>query len=117
MVSANDIGLLELDNPFVFSESVKQINLPLVDYQPINARVSGWGSISNNNTVIMPNTLQTILLPVISNEECQDIIAWSETEIHANELCTGNGDEGGIGTCGGDSGGGLVQLVNIIFAI
>lgn len=117
MVIANDIGLLELDNPFVFSESVKQINLPLVDYQPINARISGWGSISNNNTVIMPNTLQTILLPVISNEECQDIIAWSETEIHANELCTGNGDIGGIGTCGGDSGGGLVQLVNIIFAI
>lgn len=113
VVSASDIGLLELTTPLLFTESVRPIHLPIVDQMPSigNARVSGWGSTSNDGTVAMPNTLHTILLPVIRNEECQEIIAWSNTTIYPHELCTGNGAVGGIGTCGGDSGGGLAQSV------
>lgn len=40
------------------------------------------------------------------------MISWSNAIIHPQEMCTGNGS-GGKGTCGGDSGSGLVQLVRI----
>lgn len=113
VVSDNDIGLMELDSPLVYTESVRTIALALPNHIPMpTARVSGWGSISNNDTVIMPDHLQTIVLPVLTNEECQTIIAWSNSTVHPHEICTGNGDAGGIGTCGGDSGSGLVQGVS-----
>lgn len=123
VVSASDIGLLELETALVYTKSVRPISLPIVDQLPVisNARISGWGSISNNETVVMPNTLQTILLPVISNAECQAIIEWSGSTIYPHDMCTGTGS-GGIGTCGGDSGGALTQhlaisLQNVIVGV
>ena len=114
IVSPNDIALIELEFPLTFTQSVRPIELPGETHMPslTNARVSGWGSISDNQTVIMPNKLQTINLPVISNEECQGIIDWSGSTVYPQDMCTGNGANGGIGTCGGDSGAGLTQYVS-----
>lgn len=81
--------------------------------QVASARVSGWGSTSNTATPIWPNTLNTVELPVLSNEACQGAIDGTGAVIYPQDVCTGP-LEGGSGTCNGDSGGGLVQDVSLI---
>lgn len=112
-VSTNDIGVMRLSTPLSFTASVQPIPLPEENILPnlTTATLSGWGSISNNETNISPNTLQTIDLPIISNEDCQAEIDWSGSNVYPQDLCTGHGN-GDFGTCGGDSGSGLVQNVS-----
>lgn len=114
VVSTNDIGLMKLVTPLVFGESVQPMALPVEDSLPNIglARISGWGSTTNNETNLMPNTLQTIELPVISNDDCQAEIDWSGSLVYPQDICTGHGD-GDFGTCGGDSGSGLIQNVSL----
>lgn len=107
-IGANDIALLEMATPFTFSATVGAINLPVADRQSEVglARASGWGSISGNNTFVFPNTLQTVLLPVLTNAECRSV----SSMVAETDVCTGPLG-GGQGVCTADSGGGLIRNV------
>ncbi len=104
--SDSDIALLELDN------STTANILELVEdgflVEELNATVIGWGNTSASESVY-PEALQQVVLPIISNEDCNEgFNNFGYTDpITANMLCAGFA-EGGKDSCQGDSGGPLV---------
>lgn len=104
----DDIALMELATPLTFSATVQPINLPVAGSIPVAglSRASGWGSTSGQ-AMVFPNTLQTIMLPVMTPAECRAV----STFVTARDVCTGR-LTGGIGICTADSGGPLERNVS-----
>jgi len=103
----NDIALLQLQEPVMWSPRVKPICLPrpenfLRDYNTKLNRpygyVSGWGYTSKGN-LTLPEKLRIVALGVNNNKTCED----PEFE-EKLMFCAGDGD-GKTGACGGDGGG------------
>ncbi len=104
----NDIALLELHEPIDF-ENAEAIEIVTVDDADEGATdpgmmawITGWGLI-NVRPEILPQILQKIQLPIVSNETAAQV--WGElpeTNIAAGFL-NGNKD-----ACNGDSGGPLI---------
>ncbi|KAF6204338.1 hypothetical protein GE061_002679 [Apolygus lucorum] len=111
-LSNNDIALLTLRDVVEFTKFIRPICLPtlpalrnktFVGYHPF---VAGWGGTRNkqrNNNVTRSGTLLYQQIPVVSAEVCQTYYFSTIRETH---ICAGGQ---GNGTCGGDSGSGLVQ--------
>ncbi len=97
----SDIALLELE------EESARATLPLISnnvaLEGSEALSVGWGLLSEE-TWEHPNLLQQILLPIISNEKCNEVYDGFVTE---TMLCAGY-DKGGKDSCYGDSGGPLM---------
>ncbi|XP_058629500.1 plasma kallikrein-like [Onychostoma macrolepis] len=55
---------------------------------------------------VSPNILQEVMIPVVSNSDCDD--AYDFLKITSNMICAGLLNEGGKDSCQGDSGGPLV---------
>ncbi|XP_065581578.1 serine proteinase stubble-like isoform X2 [Artemia franciscana] len=100
-----DIALLHLEEPVEFSPTISPICLPSSDdiLVGMNATVTGWGRLSEGGT--LPNVLQQVTLPVISNDKCKTMFLKSGRHEFIPDifLCTGY-DEGGRDACQGDSG-------------
>ena len=100
----NDIALLRLEQPVIWSRRVRPICLPRPqDYlkDPPSPRlfgyVSGWGYTSSTHDNL-PEKLRIVSLGVNSNETCED------TEFDKEKMfCAGDAD--GKDACKGDSGG------------
>ncbi|KAF7993879.1 hypothetical protein HCN44_011148 [Aphidius gifuensis] len=108
----NDIALITLEKPLVFSGSIKPINLPKKDI-PLNSVVtaSGWGATDYPNTKL-PKQLQKVELKIVDNKVCQDS---HKIKIYPEQVCASGGE--GKGVCVGDSGGPIIannELVSII---
>ncbi|XP_017768611.1 PREDICTED: trypsin-1-like [Nicrophorus vespilloides] len=116
-VNPNDIALLKLAKPLEFNDYVQPIGLPKEGVIPEGeSTLSGWGSTSTGQIPSMPNTLQTINLPVLPHQECADAltaIMGSPEPLTTSNVCTGP-LTGGKSACSGDSGGPLVQDKTII---
>ncbi|XP_025835327.1 trypsin-7-like [Agrilus planipennis] len=104
-----DISILHLNKHLVFGEKIAAIALPppnVVLPAGTLATVSGWGRLVYQGD--NPPELHEVTVPIVSNEQC----ALSYANHHAIEyvtdtvLCAGY-EEGGKGTCNGDSGGPL----------
>ncbi|XP_034947847.1 LOW QUALITY PROTEIN: uncharacterized protein [Chelonus insularis] len=104
----NDVALLRLEKPVIFSDYVRPICLP--NNEPKSGTictVTGWGQLFEVGR-IFPDTLQEVELPLISTEECRRKTLFLPLyRITSGMLCAGLKD-GGRDACMGDSGGPLV---------
>ncbi|XP_076661645.1 uncharacterized protein LOC143365400 [Halictus rubicundus] len=104
----NDIAMLRLEKPVIFSDYVRPICLPEAEPKSgTMCTVTGWGQLFEIGR-IFPDTLQEVQLPVISTEECRRKTLFLPLyRITVGMLCAGLKD-GGRDACLGDSGGPLV---------
>ncbi|XP_041450551.1 brachyurin [Drosophila obscura] len=116
----NDIALLRLPEPAVFSSSIDVIRLPgmassHVSYDYVPATTSGWGRMSDESALISDH-LRFVVQFVESNEDCQ----YAYANIKPTNICMDT--TGGRSTCTGDSGGPLIyydplQSANILIGV
>lgn len=94
----NDVALLRLDTPFIYSTSIQAIDLPK-ENTPDDADIiiSGWGRLTHGGD--LPRYLQWNTLKSLSRDECQSRIKYG----YPNILCLIH--EVDNGACNGDSGG------------
>lgn len=113
-VAPNDIGLIRLATPLELTTFVQNINLPNDnELMPQGlATLYGWGSTSNTIYPAMPNILQTMTAPIITNEQCRRILRAGNL-ISDSTVCTGP-INGRLSACSGDSGSALTQDKTII---
>jgi trypsin len=112
----NDICLLKVIRPFLLNSHISRITLPNKwTYYPPGKMltVSGWGKL-NSESEYLPDTLQKVRVPVVSDEECKREYRHVAT-VSRSMLCAGY-HQGGRDSCEGDSGGPLVdeQTRNIV---
>lgn len=104
----NDIALMFLESPLTFGPGIQAIALPpqgFVVENGADARISGWGSLSQGGN--LPEILQVVTVPVISNDLCAGAYA-GLNPITDGMICAGDLQAGGRDSCQGDSGGPLV---------
>jgi trypsin len=103
---SNDVGLVHFEQALVFGSSVFSVAIPAhnsaVPYG-VNCNVTGWGVI-REGAGSLPNILQVVTKPTVSNEECNKAYGGRITD---DMMCAGL-PEGGKDACQGDSGGPLV---------
>lgn len=93
-VAPFDIALLIPETPLTLTPGiVEHIRLPLRDTIPTGqVRLFGWGSTSTTQTPSIPNILQTVMKPVLSLDECHEILDLqfpTGTPLHFTNVCTG----------------------------
>ena len=97
----NDVVVLKLAQNIVFDNRRRPIALPTPNLQVGEGRpayISGWGALQFRGS--SPQILQSTVVPVLSNAECQRI--YDDEEILEQHICAG---ETGRDACQGDSGG------------
>uniref|UniRef100_A0A1B0D8E0 Uncharacterized protein n=1 Tax=Phlebotomus papatasi TaxID=29031 RepID=A0A1B0D8E0_PHLPP len=113
-VAPNDIAVGRLAASLVFNANVQPINLPTQGLAPTigTAVLAGWGSTSTTAIPSMPNRLQRANKPVVTDQQCCDlmnsVIAGACNNLASSNVCAGGGP---ISACSGDSGGPLSQQV------
>ena len=65
--------------------------------------VSGWGRSAYRGS--FPNVLHSVNVPGITNVQCDQNYTGTGYKISSQMLCAGDVENGGIGSCHGDSGG------------
>ncbi|KAG5334970.1 EAST protease, partial [Acromyrmex charruanus] len=108
----NDIAIIRLNKPVIYNEHVKPIcmmndELLSKDFVGETAEVAGWGIFDINDP--KPSTiLQTVKLPIVKMDRC--VMAFRRyAEISEDrQMCVGGVP--GRDSCGGDSGGPLMQV-------
>lgn len=113
-IGTNDIALIQLQSPLKFTISVNKVNLPnaYTDDQHGSAALYGWGSTSRSKYPSMPNILQTMVAPIISVDQCRQILH-AGLLITDKNICTGPMN-GRVSACSGDSGSALTINNTII---
>lgn len=101
----NDIALLRLETPLMYTEVVGELSLPqpLQNFTGEVCRVSGWGTTQEGGG-LSAKLLYTDL-PVLSDGECGE--SYVDDELFPSMLCAGGTAAAGVGSCQGDSGGPL----------
>ncbi|XP_039448057.1 chymotrypsin-1-like [Culex pipiens pallens] len=115
-VYANDVAVLRVLRPFIFSESIQPITLGSDNVEAeSNAVATGFGRTAISDST-PASFLRYVNVDVITNEECQEAFDDSYQErLHGNTVCTRSAE--GSGICLGDAGGPLViddTLVGVI---
>ncbi|XP_018573076.1 trypsin beta [Anoplophora glabripennis] len=103
----NDIAILKLCSPLVFSDKILPVALPEAgEGLAVGSRalVSGWGYEAENGFI--PSDLKQVELPIVSPSDCQNAYA-KFGDISNNMICAGFIQTGGKDACQGDSGGPL----------
>ncbi|XP_060753667.1 suppressor of tumorigenicity 14 protein isoform X2 [Neoarius graeffei] len=103
----NDIALLELEEPLVFSSTVYPVCLPSSSrvFPPgTPCWVTGWGALREGGRPSL--ILQTAEVKIINDTVCDMVI---DGQVTSRMLCSGF-LAGGVDACQGDSGGPLVCL-------
>ncbi|WP_434740337.1 S1 family serine peptidase [Micromonospora sp. SH-82] len=106
----NDIGLVRVSTPIVYTPLVQPIALPdLPELLPGSAALSGWGSVGGG---VNPNNLQHATVSVLLIAECQ--LRWPGQNVNlTNHLCTFD-RTAKLSACQGDSGGPLARNGRVI---
>ena len=109
-----NIGLVRVNKPFIYTDRVNRICLPVNDTGDLegnkNLEVAGWG---RTETTADSDVLQKMTVPYISSEVCNSSTSY-EGVITDTMFCAGY-QEGGIDACQGDSGSPLVYQVGRSF--
>ncbi|XP_051158292.1 trypsin-like [Leptopilina boulardi] len=112
-VNPYDIALIKLKKPLTLNKAVNIIKLPKQGSEHTGKVIlSGWGSTSTINNAIMPDTLQTVKLPLVDLRTCKSAIEslTGPSPLHETNVCTGP-LTGGTSACSGDSGGPLISNI------
>ena len=92
-VGPNDIAVLRLDTPLIFVVGiVEPINLPQAGRVPLgDVTLFGWGSISETETAVIPNILQTVTKDIIPINICREIleVTFPNPPLSTTNICTG----------------------------
>lgn len=106
----NDLALIKLKRPVPYREDIQPICLPGLDedFTGLDGYATGWG-LTDFDKRQLPDTLQIVRLPIISNKRCQSMYkkAGHDKLITDMDLCAGYA-KGGMDACEGDSGGPLI---------
>ncbi|XP_068193693.1 prostasin-like [Antennarius striatus] len=105
----NDVALIQLSGPVTFTDFIRPVCLAAVGSEYKDGEecwVTGWGDIKIGYTLPPLQTLQEVVVPIVSNSDCDKIYHF----ITNNIMCAGS-YRGGKDTCLGDSGGPLVRKV------
>lgn len=106
----NDLALIKLKRPVPYREDIQPICLPGLDedFTGLDGYATGWG-LTDFDKRQLPDTLQIVRLPIISNKRCQSMYkkAGHDKVITDMDLCAGYA-KGGMDACEGDSGGPLI---------
>ncbi|NP_956439.2 ovochymase-1 precursor [Danio rerio] len=98
----NDIALLKLQSPLVFSKFVRPIGVFNNDLPPlVTCTVTGWGSVTENGP--QASRLQEVNVTVYEPQKCN---RFYRGKVLKSMICAG-ANEGGMDACQGDSGGPL----------
>merc|ERR1719184_136586 len=103
----NDIVLLKLDHPVMFTDYIRPVCLAAMNstfYNGTMSWVTGWGTIDSGVPLPSPQILQEVDVPIVGNRQC----GCSYGQITPNMICAGL-NEGGKDSCQGDSGGPMVN--------
>nr|XP_061813637.1 serine protease 33-like [Nerophis lumbriciformis] len=101
----NDIALLRID-AVVYTDFIRPVCLAAPGTNVgagTDVWITGWGNIGSGVDLPFPRTLQEVEVPVVSNDDCDDVYGI----ITDNMICAGL-SEGGRDSCQGDSGGPMV---------
>lgn len=107
---ANDISLIQLEEPVMFSETIQPICLPKSN-EVFKAKTiciaAGWGAESEGGS--SSGKLMQVELPIIDFKECNGKKYFYNGTLKEKEMiCAGYLKEGGKDACQGDSGGPLI---------
>lgn len=104
-----DLALLRFYEPVPFRKNISPVCIPEGNksYVGRTATVTGWGRLYEDGP--LPNALQHVSVPVITNDECEKMYrrAGYAEDIPNIFICAGM-QGGGRDSCEGDSGGPLV---------
>lgn len=104
----NDIALVELEKPLVFSPQIQPLCLPdpsICLPHGMKCAATGWGVTDKFGTQI-PDALNEVAVRLIEKEQCENIHSDYQGQLSDEMLCAGY-KEGGRDACLGDSGGPL----------
>ena len=120
---ANDIALLELQQPIEFNKFIQPICVATKNANSHNfgyqAVVSGWGWTNENQNIgIRADVLQKATVDVWNNNDCQKSFRQfnAKSIITSKQMCAGK-VTGGIDSCWADSGGPLVTHENVLIGV
>ncbi|KAL7291011.1 hypothetical protein TKK_0015152 [Trichogramma kaykai] len=105
----NDVALIKVTKPFVFSDRVQPVPLPELHTKILansKATVSGWGG-RGGEIQGLPNTLQKATIRIADQEYCKKVMVQENEEIFPTQICA-NDPTMRKGQCNGDSGGPLI---------
>ncbi|XP_019743514.1 chymotrypsin-like elastase family member 2A [Hippocampus comes] len=105
LLSRNDIALIKLSSPVVFSDTIMPSCLPsrhAVLPHGAACYITGWGRLSTDG--LLADILQQALLPVVDHDTCSHPDWWG---ILATDKMVCAGGDGITAGCNGDSGGPL----------
>ncbi|KAM3917754.1 serine protease 33-like [Leptodactylus fuscus] len=115
-----DIALIKLSSPITFTEYILPVCVPTSSMSfstGTKCWVTGWGNIGTDVILPYPQTLQQVMVPIISSRDC-DKMYHINSDVSANQqivpndqICAGY-QSGNKDSCQGDSGGPLVCNVN-----
>ncbi|CAH2308070.1 transmembrane protease serine 9-like [Pelobates cultripes] len=120
--SSGDIALITLSSAVTYTEYIRPVCLPSSssDFQNgMDCWTTGWGDIYYDVSLPSPKTLQQVMLPLISRDDCNamyNIGSQSGTTnlVQSDQICAGYA-AGGKDSCQGDSGGPLVCQVGSVW--
>lgn len=101
----NDIALVILKYPLMFTRSVQQIDLIFFNEQledNTNVTVSGWGSRELPDDPDLPDQLQAVTVPIVNWDTCVERYEEEmppQFAITENMVCAGFLEEGGRDSC------------------
>ncbi|XP_014612565.1 PREDICTED: trypsin-1-like [Polistes canadensis] len=111
----NDIALIKLNRVITFEGLMRPVCLPDKGktYSDSIGIVTGWGAVEESGSV--SNTLQEVMVPIISNSVCRSL-NYPSKRITDNMICAGYA-QGNKDSCQGDSGGPLHVLNDTVHQI
>ncbi|KAG8547550.1 hypothetical protein GDO81_028038 [Engystomops pustulosus] len=118
-----DIALIKLSGPITYTEYILPVCVPTTSMNfpaGMNCWVTGWGNTGSGVTLPYPQTLQQVMVPLISITACDQMyhinsaIGANQQIIPDDQICAGY-QAGGKDSCQGDSGGPLVCEVNAVW--
>ncbi|XP_050960188.1 trypsin-1 [Labeo rohita] len=107
----NDIALIQLSSSVTFSDYIRPVCLAAagsVFAAGTESWVTGWGFLQNGGAQF-PDILQEVMIPIVSNSDCNNAYGEIKISITNNMICAGLLIQGGKGACQGDSGGPMVS--------
>ncbi|XP_040214315.1 transmembrane protease serine 13-like [Rana temporaria] len=113
--SPGDIALIQLSSSITYTAYILPVCLPPASmYFPegMNCWVTGWGNVGSGEPLSYPQTLQQVMVPLISNSNCNKMYHTdTNLNVSSDQICAGY-QAGYKDSCQGDSGGPLVCQVN-----